>query len=195
MREGLRTFNPSAEQAPGRLNLYRVGNRLVIVDFAHNEAGVNVILDVAEGLVGAKKARAGKRFLSIVIGTAGDRPGRHAARHRPHRRRARRPGGHQGDARLPARPHARVRIIGELLDGVREGGGRPADVPVYEGEALAVRGELTTPGRQAAGDQPGILVIMCHADRDGRGGRHHRVRWRARRRRGSTTSRGSRPSR
>ena len=27
VRDGLRTFNPSPEQAPGRLNLYRVGNR------------------------------------------------------------------------------------------------------------------------------------------------------------------------
>ena len=50
--DGLRTFSPSAEQAPGRLNLYRRGETTVIVDFAHNEAGVSAVLDVAEGLVG-----------------------------------------------------------------------------------------------------------------------------------------------
>ena len=49
---GLRTFAPSAEQAPGRLNLYRRGDTTVIVDFAHNEAGVSAVLDVAAGLVG-----------------------------------------------------------------------------------------------------------------------------------------------
>jgi len=72
--EGLRTFQPTADQAPGRLNFYRLGERLVIVDFAHNEAGVNVVLDVAEGLVGRRDERAGRAFLTMIIGTAGDRP-------------------------------------------------------------------------------------------------------------------------
>jgi cyanophycin synthetase len=45
--DGLRAFQPGVDQTPGRLNLYRLGSRVVIVDFAHNEAGVNVLLDVA----------------------------------------------------------------------------------------------------------------------------------------------------
>ena len=164
VREGLRTFNPTLEQAPGRLNLYRVGDRLVIVDFAHNEAGINVIMDVAEGLVGAKQARAGKRFVSIVIGTAGDRPddtlraiGRIAAQ------RADQVAIKETLGYLRGR--SRESVIGELLDGVREGGGRPADVPIYEGEAASVRGELSVAGRLAAANVPGILVVMCHAER------------------------------
>jgi len=40
------------------------------------------------------------------------------------------------------------------------------DVPVYEDEAGAVRGELTNPARLAGGGTPGVLVIMCHADRE-----------------------------
>jgi cyanophycin synthetase len=164
--EGLRTFNPSAEQAPGRLNLYRAGNRLVIVDFAHNEAGINVVLDVAEGLAGNRKARAGRRFVSIIIGTAGDRPddtlrgiGRIAAE------RADQVAIKETLDYLRGR--TRESTIGELLEGVRAGGGRPQDVPVYVDEPAAVRGELTAQGRLAAGAVPGVLVVMCHADRAG----------------------------
>jgi cyanophycin synthetase len=162
---GLRTFNPSAEQAPGRLNLYRVGNRVVVVDFAHNEAGVTVVMDVAEGLVGLKADRAGKRFLSLVIGTAGDRPddtlrgiGRIAAE------RADQVAIKETLDYLRGR--TRESTIGELLDGVRSGGGRPADVPVYIDEPSSVRGELTAAGRVAADGLPGILVVMTHADRE-----------------------------
>lgn len=164
VRDGLKTFNPSPEQAPGRLNLYRVGRRLVIVDFAHNEAGVNVILDVADGLLGAKKARSGRAWLSIIIGTAGDRPddtlrgiGRIAAERADQVAIKETLGYLRGRTRESA--------IGELLDGVSEGGGHPSEVPVYETEALAVQGELTTTGRLAAQDKPGVLVVMCHAER------------------------------
>ncbi len=164
--DGLRTFNPSAELAPGRMNLYRVGNRLVIVDFAHNEAGVSVVMDVAEGLVGSRATRKGKRFLTLVIGTAGDRPddtlrgiGRIAAE------RADQVAIKETLDYLRGR--TRESTVGELLEGVRAGGGRPSDVAVYVDEPTAARGELTTHGRVAADGLPGILVVMTHADRDG----------------------------
>ena len=44
---GLRDFRPSADLSPGRLNLYRLGAWTVIVDFAHNEAGLSAVLDGA----------------------------------------------------------------------------------------------------------------------------------------------------
>jgi cyanophycin synthetase len=163
---GLRTFNPSVDQAPGRLNLYRLRGTLVIVDFAHNEAGVTVVLDVAEGLVGGRDERAGRRFVSIIIGTAGDRPddtlrgiGRIAAQ------RADQVAIKETLDYLRGR--TRESTVGELLDGIRAGGGRPSAVPVYPDEPLATRGELTTAGRLAAGNLPGVLVVMCHAARDG----------------------------
>ena len=163
--QGLRTFQPTADQAPGRLNFYRLDSRLVIVDFAHNEAGVKVVLDVAEGLVGGRDERAGRAFLTMIIGTAGDRPDDSL----------------RGIGRIAAersdqvaiketlrylRGRTRESMIGELQDGIRAGGGRPVDVPVYEDEAGAVRGELTNPARLAGGGTPGVLVIMCHADRE-----------------------------
>ncbi len=64
---GLRDLRPSADQSPGRLNLYRLGATTIIVDFAHNEAGTEAILEVARLLAGSAQVTA-------IIGTAGDRP-------------------------------------------------------------------------------------------------------------------------
>ena len=65
--EGLRTFRNSPDQNFGRLNVYDVGGRTVIVDYAHNEAGLENLLALAGALRGD-----GGRLISI-IGTAGDR--------------------------------------------------------------------------------------------------------------------------
>ena len=65
-------FRPSTERSPGRLNLFRLGARLVIVDFAHNEAGISAVLDVAEGIAAGGAGRAAP--ITAIIGTAGDRP-------------------------------------------------------------------------------------------------------------------------
>jgi len=70
--DGLRDFRPSADLSPGRMNLFRLGRRTVIVDFAHNEAGVSAVLDVAEGIAGGAAGRASP--ITAIIGTAGDRP-------------------------------------------------------------------------------------------------------------------------
>ncbi len=72
VRDGLMDFRPSTDRSPGRLNLFRLGQRLVIVDFAHNEAGISAVLDVAEGLAGGAAGRAAP--ITAIIGTAGDRP-------------------------------------------------------------------------------------------------------------------------
>ena len=56
--------------------------------------------------------------------------------------------------------------MGELRAGIAEGGMDPRTVPLYETEAAAVRGELTDPARVASSDRPGVLVLMCHAERD-----------------------------
>ncbi len=69
---GLRDFRPSAERSPGRLNLFRHGRRVVIVDYAHNEAGLEALLDVADGIAGGSAARTWP--VTLIVGTAGDRP-------------------------------------------------------------------------------------------------------------------------
>jgi cyanophycin synthetase len=154
--EGLRTYRPSAELAPGRLNVFRLGERVVIVDFAHNEAGVSAVLDVAEAIAGGSAGRA--RPITAIIGTAGDRPddtlrgiGRIAAQ------RADRVAIKETLHYLRGR--TREWVAGEILVGVTQGGKRRADVAIYESETKALRAIMAEP-------QPGVAVLMCHEERD-----------------------------
>jgi cyanophycin synthetase len=168
VREGLSDFAPSAERSPGRLNLYRLGAKVVIVDFAHNEAGVGAVLDVAQGVAAGAAGRAAP--ITAIIGTAGDRPddtlrgiGRIAAE------RAQRVAIKQTLKYLRGRTPESV--VGELLVGVVAGGGNPADVPIYDTETEALLAELNgSAGAGAHGGRPDaarVIVLMCHEDRDG----------------------------
>ncbi len=65
--EGLRTFRPGPEHNPGRLNVYSLHRVTVVVDLAHNEAGLRSLLSVLHGL------RAPGCSVRLVLGTAGDR--------------------------------------------------------------------------------------------------------------------------
>lgn len=64
--EGLRTFGADPASNPGRLNLFERRGVLALVDFAHNEAGLVGLLEVARALAGRHRVRLG-------FGTAGDR--------------------------------------------------------------------------------------------------------------------------
>jgi cyanophycin synthetase len=159
VREGLVDFRPSSERSPGRLNLFRVGRHVVIVDFAHNEAGVTAVLDVARGI--AERSGDGTA-VTMIIGTAGDRPddtlrgiGRIAAR-RADRIAVK-------ETRHYLRGRSRESMIGELLSGVRAGGAATDGIPVYGTESEAVRGELAVDDGSAA---QRVIVLMCHEERD-----------------------------
>ncbi|MDQ2682925.1 MAG: Mur ligase family protein [Chloroflexota bacterium] len=67
IREGLRTFVNDAEHNQGRLNVYQCGEVTVILDFAHNEAGLQHLVAFGHGY------RAERGRLITIIGTAGDR--------------------------------------------------------------------------------------------------------------------------
>ncbi len=67
VRKGLLTFVNSSEQNPGRLNVFDLHGVAVIVDFAHNEAGLLVLLNFARSLIGESGS------VYSVVGTAGDR--------------------------------------------------------------------------------------------------------------------------
>ena len=168
VRDGLADFAPSAERSPGRLNLYRLGAKVVIVDFAHNEAGVGAVLDVAEGIAAGAAGRATP--ITAIIGTAGDRPddtlrgiGRIAAE------RAQRVAIKQTLRYLRGRTAESV--VGELQAGIVEGGGSVADVPIYDTETDALQAELNgAAGAGAHGGRPDagrVIVLMCHEDRAG----------------------------
>ncbi len=162
---GLRDLRNTSDLLPGRLNLWRLGNRIVIVDYAHNVAGLDVLLDTAEALVGRRRRR--RATLSVVIGSAGDRPDDYiSALAAAAGARADEVAIREGIPYLRGR--SRASVIGELREGLRSAGVAAASVPVYEDEVAAIRGELTTPGRLAATDDetPRVLVAMCHRLRD-----------------------------
>jgi cyanophycin synthetase len=163
LRDGLTDFQPSSERSPGRLNLFRLGARVVIVDFAHNEAGVSAILDVAEGIAGGAAGRAAP--VTAIIGTAGDRPddtlrgiGRIAGL------RAQRVAIKETLKYLRGR--SRESIVGEIQAGIRSAGRPTADVTVYESETAALRGELARSDGAARPDSPRVIVLMCHEERE-----------------------------
>jgi cyanophycin synthetase len=164
LRDGLADFQPSSERSPGRLNLFRLGSRIIIIDFAHNEAGVEAVLDVAEGIAGGAAGRAAP--VTAIIGTAGDRPddtlrgiGRIAGK------RAQRVAIKETLKYLRGR--SRESIVGEILAGVRASGRTTGDVPVYESETAALRGELARNGDGGAKpDAARVIVLMCHEERE-----------------------------
>ena len=69
--EGLRSFRPDAEHNPGRMNIFTVpvdgGDVTVVIDLAHNEAGLEALLEVMAGV-----RRTGARLL-LGLGAVGDR--------------------------------------------------------------------------------------------------------------------------
>jgi cyanophycin synthetase len=164
LRDGLADFYPTSERSPGRLNLFRLGSRVVIVDFAHNEAGVNAVLDVADGIAGGAAGRAAP--VTAIIGTAGDRPddtlrgiGRIAGK------RAQRVAIKETLKYLRGR--SRESIVGEIMAGVVSAGVAATDVPIYESETEALRSELARNGEGAARpDAQRIIVLMCHEERE-----------------------------
>ncbi len=150
---GLRDFRPTPELSPGRLNVFELGGSTVIVDFAHNEAGANVILDVAAAL-------ARGRGVTAIIGSAGDRPdesisalaaaaARHTARVLI-----------KEDLRY-LRGRERADVLRLLRSGLQAGGKDPAGVPVHETEveALAAAMDAPLPGGE-------VIVLFCHEQRE-----------------------------
>lgn len=65
IRVGLTTFVPSVAQTPGRLNMIEMGEFTVLIDFAHNPAG----LDALQRFVG----KLPHRIKTGVVGGTGDR--------------------------------------------------------------------------------------------------------------------------
>jgi cyanophycin synthetase len=73
IRQGLRSFHPSFHEAPGRLNMFELHGVKVIVDYAHNPAGLQMAGDFVERLTapGVNGPEPGRRI--AVIATPGDR--------------------------------------------------------------------------------------------------------------------------
>jgi cyanophycin synthetase len=153
--EGLRTFAPDDRLNPGRMNTYTLRREdgtaiTVIVDLAHNEAGLEALMDVAHGLkapgaqVHLGLGLAGDRtdeLLESIGEVAGLRADRVVAAHKEH--------------------YLRGRTMAELEDRLRVGLARAgvADIDSYETELAGL--QALVPGA-ADGD---VVALMCHAER------------------------------
>ncbi len=65
--EGLCSFRPDAEHNPGRMNIFSLGETSVVMDLAHNEAGLEALLEIMRGI-----RPPGGRLL-LGLGAVGDR--------------------------------------------------------------------------------------------------------------------------
>jgi cyanophycin synthetase len=156
--QGLRDFLNTAELMPGRMNLYTRGDQLVMIDYAHNEAGLAALLDTADGLLGRRGKRRAK--LTVIIGTAGDRPDDSL-------RAIGTLGAERGDriaikeSLTFLRGRTRAGVIGEFMAGARAAGASTGEIPVYVDELEALTAELA----RAGSDGPFVIVEMCHEQR------------------------------
>jgi cyanophycin synthetase len=64
----LQEFDPSPDDNYGRLNLYRAYGRTVILDYAHNEAGIGSLMELGKRLRNEANGR-----LIVLLGGPGDR--------------------------------------------------------------------------------------------------------------------------
>jgi len=146
---GLRSFAQDAAANPGRLNIYERRGVFVVVDFAHNEAGLSGLMDVAGALAARHRVR-------LAFGTAGDRTDEilHALGVLA--------GGADDLVIAEKRHYLRGRDNDEmnqlLRDGARDGG--------YDGEVPALPSEMdalrTLLGRSKRGD---VCAVMAHVER------------------------------
>ena len=153
--EGLRTFAPDPEHNWGRLNAYSLplhggGKATVIMDMAHNEAGLEALLEVSRGLAAPGGA------VRLSLGCAGDRAddaivamGEIAGRD-----------ADEVVLKL-ARHYLRGRQPEELLGLLRQGLAKVGvlDVPGYDTELESF--EALVPHAHD-GD---VIALMCHAER------------------------------
>ncbi len=153
--DGLRTFAPDPEHNWGRLNTYSLplpggGKATVIMDMAHNEAGLEALLDVARGLAAPGGA------VRLALGCAGDRAdeaivamGEIAGR------------GAEEVVLKVARQYLRGREPEDLLGLFRDGLAKVGvlDVPSHDTELESF--ETLVP-HALDGD---VIALMCHAER------------------------------
>jgi cyanophycin synthetase len=147
---GLRSFRPDPEHNPGRMNFFTLGEVSVVIDLAHNEAGLEAMIEIMRGV------RAPGRRLLLGLGAVGDRQddllemlGEIAGR----------------DADVVVIGHKeqylRGRTLEELESLLGAGAGRVGvtDIRAYPTELASLQAlvDLAEPGD--------VVGLMCHAQR------------------------------
>jgi cyanophycin synthetase len=156
IRQGLRTFTTSIYQAPGRLNVFDLDGVKIVIDYAHNAAGLEALGDFVERSIAESPGASSANLRVGVVATAGDRRdedmrqlGRVAARYFDEVivREDRNPRGRE-----------RGRTAELILEGVSlaqaAGGARAGHVEVVLDEMEAARRALDR-------SRPGDVVVLC----------------------------------
>src|SRR5262245_43226935 len=149
---GLKTFVTDPERNPGRANLFELDGRIVVIDYAHNEAGMMGLTEICTGLRGPG------REVWLTICAAGDRTDKilHDFAYR-----AARGSDHLAIAELLRylRGRDREETVERMAAGGRDGGKEGVDV--YAGERSALRGLLS---RSKRGDVIGVTALGMRAE-------------------------------
>jgi cyanophycin synthetase len=150
--EGLTSFRPDPEHNPGRMNFFSRGDVSVVVDLAHNEAGLEALLEIMNGV-----RRPGARLL-LALGAVGDRQDEVVSA-------LGELGARDADVAVIAHKagYLRGRTTEELDEVFRAGAARVGvdDLPSYPTEVAGLAALV-------AQAQPGDVVgLMCHEDRQG----------------------------
>jgi cyanophycin synthetase len=155
--EGLRAFVLDPERNPGRANIFEVGGRVVVIDYAHNEDGMRGLIEICQGL------RAPSAGIFLAFGSAGDRT--NAILHRLGYTAARGP-----DRVAIAELHRYLRgrdpqdLVHRLQAGLTDGGKPQA--PVFPNELEALEWMLTASAPNdviaitALGQRPKIFQFL-----------------------------------
>ncbi|MGZ4428751.1 MAG: Mur ligase family protein [Nocardioidaceae bacterium] len=152
VREGLTTFRPDPQHNPGRMNFFSLDDVSVVIDLAHNEAGLEALLEIMNGV-----RRPGARLL-LGLGAVGDRTDDVVDR-------LGEMGARDADVALVAHKagYLRGRTTDELDALFRAGAARVGvdELPSYPTEVAGLEALV----QQA---RPGDVVgLMCHEDRQG----------------------------
>jgi cyanophycin synthetase len=149
---GLQTFVLDPERNPGRLNLFELDGRVIVIDYAHNEAGMAGLIEACRGL------RKPGSEIWLAFCTAGDRTNEilHALGYA-----AARGSDHVAIAELLhyLRGRDRQDLIDRLVAGCVDGGA--SEVPVYVDELSALEELLRLSKR---GDVVAITALVQRAE-------------------------------
>ena len=162
IRQGLRSFTTSIYQAPGRLNVFDLDGVKVVIDYAHNAAGLETLGDFVERLTSdvPNGGRPGQASWSAnlrvaVVATAGDR------RDEDMRQLGRVAARYFDDVIIREDRNTRGRKRGEtaalILEGVQEAMGTGARA----GNAEIVVDEMAAARKALDRSRPGDLVVLC----------------------------------
>jgi len=149
---GLRSFIPDPDRNPGRANLYELDGRVIVVDYAHNEAGMVGLVEICRGLcrpqaeIWLTYAAAGDRSPGIMhgLGYIAARAAHHVA---------------VAELRRYLRGAPPEEVVARLRAGAVDGGAR--EVPAHGDELKALRWMLR---KSKPGDVVAITALSQRSE-------------------------------